>query len=69
VNGLDPDDTLYQEYRGLGMPVSVFIDANGVVTRVNHGLIRLPQMEEAVAKAMASAAPSGGSTPDGSIGY
>ena len=69
VNGLDPDDTLYQEYRGLGMPVSVFIDANGVVTKVNNGLIRLPQMEEAVAEAMASAPPSGGSTPGSSIGY
>ena len=69
VNGLDPDDTLYQEYRGLGMPVSVFIDANGVVTRVNNGLIRLPQMEEAVAEAVASAAPSRGSSPGGSIGY
>jgi len=69
VNGLDPDDTLYQEYRGLGMPVSVFIDASGVVTKVNNGLIRLPQMEEAVAEAMASAPPSGGSTPGGSIGY
>lgn len=68
VNGLDPDDTLYGEYRGLGMPVSVFIDATGVVTRVNNGLIRLPQMEEAVAEAIASAAPSGRSTP-GSIGY
>ena len=69
VNGLDPDDTLYREYRGLGMPVSVFIDADGVVTRVNNGLIRLDQMEEAVAEAMASAAPSGGSTPGGSIDY
>ncbi|MDP2673786.1 MAG: TlpA disulfide reductase family protein [Dehalococcoidia bacterium] len=69
VNGLDPDDTLYGEYRGLGMPVSVFIDADGVVTRVNNGLIRLPQMEEAVAEAIASAAPSGGSAPGGSIGY
>ncbi len=69
VNGLDPDDTLYREYRGLGMPVSVFIDANGVVTRVNNGLIRLPQMEEAVAEVMASEAPSGESAPGGSIGY
>lgn len=56
VNGLDPDDTLYNKYRGLGMPVSVFIDANGVVTFVNNGLIRLSQMEEAVAEALASAA-------------
>lgn len=54
INGLDPDDTLYNKYRGLGMPVSVFIDADGVVTSVHNGLIRLPQMEEAVAQALAS---------------
>ena len=55
VNGLDTDDRLYNEYRGLGMPVSVFIDANGVVTRVYNSLLLLPQMEEAVAEAAASA--------------
>lgn len=55
VNGLDPDDTLYNKYRGLGMPVSVFVDANGVVTGVHNGLLRLPQMEEEVAEALASA--------------
>ncbi len=60
VNGLDPDDTLYNEYRGLGMPVSVFIDANGVITRVHNGLFRLSQMEEALAEAAASARVSDG---------
>lgn len=54
VNSIDPDDKLYQEYRALGMPASFFIDANGVVTRVFNGLIRLPQMEEAVAEALES---------------
>ena len=54
VNGLDPDDTLYDKYRGLGMPMSVFIDANGVVTKVYNGLLRLSQMEEAVAMALQS---------------
>ena len=53
VNGIDPDDTLYDEYRGLGMPVSVFIDPDGVVTQVHNGLILLEQMEEAVAEAQA----------------
>lgn len=52
VNGIDPDDTLYAEYRALGMPASFFIDPNGVVTRVFNGLIRLPQMEEALAEAL-----------------
>lgn len=49
VNGLDPDDTLYDEYRGLGMPVSVFVDANGVIVRLVNGLISLAEMEEATA--------------------
>ena len=53
VNGIDPDDTLYDEYRGLGMPVSIFIDADGVVTHVHNGLILLEQMEEAVDEAQA----------------
>ena len=51
VDGMDPDDTLYEKYRGLGMPVSVFIDRNGVITRVRNGLLRLSQMEEALARA------------------
>ncbi len=62
VNGLDPDDTLFNEYRGLGMPVSIFIDANGVVTRVHNGLLLLEQMEEAFAEALQS-----GSAGDGSV--
>jgi thiol-disulfide isomerase/thioredoxin len=51
VNGLDPDDTLYDEFRGLGMPVSVFIDPDGVITQVHNGLITLEQMEDAFAEA------------------
>lgn len=62
VNGIDPDDTLYEEYRALGMPASFFIDANGVVTRVFNGLIRLSQMEDAVTEALQSSR----RPPDGS---
>ncbi len=58
VDGMDPDDRLYNEYRGLGMPVSVFIDANGKVVKVLTGLIDLETMEEAVADAVASASAS-----------
>ena len=54
VNGMDPDDTLYRAYRGLGMPVSYFIDPNGVVTRVFNGLITLDVMEQAVNEALAA---------------
>ncbi len=53
VNGLDPDDTLYDEFRGLGMPVSVFINPDGVITQVHNGLITLEQMEDAFAEANA----------------
>lgn len=55
VNGMDPDDTLYDEYRGLGMPVSIFIDADGRVVKVFNGRISLDIMEEALAEAVASA--------------
>ncbi len=58
VNGTDPNDTLYNEYRALGMPVSVFIDAKGEITFVQNGLLRLSQMEEIVAMTVQSAPPS-----------
>ena len=44
---------MYDEYRGIGMPVSVFINPDGVVTQVHNGLILLEQMEEALAEAAA----------------
>ncbi len=67
VDGMDPDDTLYNEYRGLGMPVSVFIDANGKVVKVFNGLIDLSIMEESLAEAVASAGASeSGSSEAGS---
>ncbi len=48
VNGLDPDDTLYEEYRALGMPASFFINPDGVITHVANGPILLEKMEEAL---------------------
>lgn len=54
VDGLDPDDTLFREFRGLGMPVSVIIDPRGVVSRVYMGAIRLDTMEDAFAEALAA---------------
>ena len=54
VNGMDPDDTLFREYRGLGMPTSYFIDREGVVTRIFTGFITLDVMEQAVNEALAS---------------
>lgn len=57
VNGIDPDDTLYDTYRGLGMPVSYFIDKDGVVSSLFNGQISLEEMEAAVAEAVAGAGP------------
>jgi thiol-disulfide isomerase/thioredoxin len=51
VDGIDPDDTLYREYRALGMPASFFIDPQGVVSTVANGRISLEQMEDALSKA------------------
>ena len=59
VDGMDPDDTLYDEFVKVlppPMPVSVFIDPNGVVTGVFNGIIRLDDMEEALAEASGRAA-------------
>ena len=56
VNGLEPSDTLCNRYRGLGMSVSVFIEADGVGRRVHNGLLRLSQMEDAFAEALQSGA-------------
>lgn len=53
VNGMDPDQTLYDAYKALNMPSSYFIDREGVVTDIFYGLIDLETMEEAVAKASA----------------
>lgn len=55
VNGMDPDDTLYSEFRVIGMPASIFINSEGVVTDVFNGLISLEMMEEAVSKASGTA--------------
>ena len=56
VDGLDPEDEVYERYVRLkpAMPVSVFINADGVVTGVYNGLMQLPQMEQAVSEALAS---------------
>lgn len=53
VDGMDPDDTLFSEFRGLGMPVSVIINPQGVVSRIYMGAIRLDTMEAAFAEALA----------------
>jgi len=54
INGMDPDDTLYREYRGIGMPTSYFINPDGLITRVFTGFLTLDKMEQAVNEALAS---------------
>ncbi|MDO8617007.1 MAG: TlpA disulfide reductase family protein [Dehalococcoidia bacterium] len=67
VDAMDPDDTLYDRYRGLAMPVSVFIDPNGVVTRVANGQIDLDAMEEALAQALSGGAIAAGFGSSGKV--
>ncbi len=55
VNGMDPDDTLFDHYRAFAMPTSFFVDPDGVVTTVGHGLINLEQMRTAVDESLAGA--------------
>jgi hypothetical protein len=52
VNGLDPTDVLYERYRGLGMPVSVFVDPRGVITEIRNGIMDRAAMERAVGEAV-----------------
>ena len=57
VNGMDPDDTLFRSFRALSMPASFFVSPSGVITRVRNGLMRLTDMEAAVAEALTSSVP------------
>jgi hypothetical protein len=52
VNGLDPTDILYERYRGLGMPLSVFVDRSGMVTEVRNGIMSEAEMERAMDEAL-----------------
>ncbi|HEY5625348.1 MAG TPA: TlpA disulfide reductase family protein [Dehalococcoidia bacterium] len=55
VNGMDPDETLFDHYRAFGLPSSFFIDRDGVISAVAGGFIRLEQMRTAVNDALAGA--------------
>lgn len=55
VNGLDPDERVYDRYLTLpvqAMPISVIIDARGVVTQLANGQLRYDDMQEAVEMAL-----------------
>jgi thiol-disulfide isomerase/thioredoxin len=57
VNGIDPAATLYGRYHTLPidtLPISVFIDAQGVVTQQYNGQMSATQMHDAVEQALGS---------------
>jgi thiol-disulfide isomerase/thioredoxin len=57
VDGLDPDETLYERYLTLpiqAMPISVIIDERGVVTELANGQLRYDDMKAAVDAALAA---------------
>ena len=60
VNGMDPSDVIFPEYRGLGTPTSVFIDKDGVVRFTWTGLLKLAEMEAAFQETVTASAVSGG---------
>jgi thiol-disulfide isomerase/thioredoxin len=53
VNGMDPNDALFDRYRATAMPSSYVIDADGVVTLAYLGQLHLEDMREAVDEALA----------------
>lgn len=57
VDGIDPAATLYGRYHTLPidtLPISVFIDARGVVTQQYNGQMSASQMHDAVEQALGS---------------
>jgi thiol-disulfide isomerase/thioredoxin len=55
VDGIDPDDTLWDEYRGLDMPMSYIVGPDGVVTLNHLGQLSLDEMRAAVDEALTGA--------------
>lgn len=59
VEAVDPTDVLFDEYRGLGMPTSVFIDKDGVIRFTRAGLLSLAEMEAAFQDTVTASASGG----------
>ncbi len=56
VDGIDPTETLYKRYETLPIqvtPISIFIDARGVVTQLYNGQLDGDQMHQFVEAALA----------------
>jgi thiol-disulfide isomerase/thioredoxin len=57
VDGIDPTATLYARYHTLpidSLPISVFVDARGVVSKLYNGQLNYDDMKAAVEEALAS---------------
>ena len=55
VNGIDPTEALYKRYETLPIqvtPISIFVDARGVVTTLYNGQLTADQMHTFVEKAL-----------------
>jgi thiol-disulfide isomerase/thioredoxin len=56
VNGLDPSEVVYSRYETLPIqvtPISIFVDARGVVTKLYNGQINRDKMHDAIEQALA----------------
>lgn len=51
--GYDPEQSVFDQYEGIGMPTSFFIDAQGVITEVVAGPLRASDLDFALQKTIA----------------
>ena len=51
--GYDPEQSIFRQYEGIGMPTSFFIDAQGVITEVVTGPLRESDLDFALEKTIA----------------
>ena len=58
VVGLDPSQEIIGRYRIVAMPTSIFIDENGVITRIHAGLATAGQIDQFVQEALGKLAVS-----------
>ena len=58
VVGLDPSQEVIKRYRVVSMPTSIFIDADGVITRIHAGLATAAQMDEFAREALTASSSS-----------
>ncbi len=58
VVGLDPSQEVIGRYRVVAMPTSIFIDKNGVITRIHAGLATADQIDQFAQEALGNLAVS-----------